>query len=227
MVNGIDVFVEVGRKRVFAGAVAWPGWCRVGRDEESALETLAAYGERYARGIASAGLAFEPPTDASAFTVIERIAGDGATDFGVPHRSGQIDERTVTGAELDQMLAMLLATWVTFGEMVDAHAGVELRLGPRGGGRSLAKIADHVIGAQAGYQTSTGGRFKPDEDAPHEQQTARVLDAVIELWQIRAGGGDPPRTPRPGKTFWTLPYFARRSAWHVLDHAWESEDRAT
>ena len=45
----VDVVLEVGRKRVFACAVDWPGWCRSGRDEESALESLAAYAERYAR----------------------------------------------------------------------------------------------------------------------------------------------------------------------------------
>ena len=227
MNKGIETYIEVGKKKVFAGAVAWPGWCRVGRDEASALDALAAYAQRYARGICTAGVTFEPPADASAFTIVERIAGDGATDFGVPHRSGQIDERTVTGAELDEMLAMLLATWVTFGEIVDAHRDVALRLGPRGGGRSVAKITDHVIGAQGGYLTSFGGRFKLDEHTPHDEQTTAALEATIELWQIRAGGGDPPRTPRPGQTFWTLPYFARRSAWHVLDHAWEIEDRAT
>ncbi|CAN5828742.1 hypothetical protein BH20CHL8_BH20CHL8_11020 [soil metagenome] len=25
---------------------------------------------------------------------------------------------------------------------------------------------------------------------------------------------------------WTPRYFVRRAAWHVLDHAWEIEDRA-
>jgi hypothetical protein len=26
---------------------------------------------------------------------------------------------------------------------------------------------------------------------------------------------------------WSPRYFARRAAWHVLDHAWEIEDRVT
>jgi hypothetical protein len=30
--------------------------------------------------------------------------------------------------------------------------------------------------------------------------------------------GEPART-------WTLPFLIRRCAWHVLDHAWEMEDR--
>jgi len=29
----------------------------------------------------------------------------------------------------------------------------------------------------------------------------------------------------PGKK-WTVRYAARRIAWHVLDHAWEMQDRA-
>lgn len=36
--------------------------------------------------------------------------------------------------------------------------------------------------------------------------------------------GLPERGPRGGK-LWTPRYFVRRLAWHVLDHAWEIEDR--
>lgn len=41
----------------------------------------------------------------------------------------------------------------------------------------------------------------------------------------RTGDADPPnwRTTPP----WPPRYFVRRSAWHVLDHAWEIEDRAS
>jgi len=44
----MDVYVEAGSKRVFAGAVEWPGWCRSERDEVGALAALAEYGSRYA-----------------------------------------------------------------------------------------------------------------------------------------------------------------------------------
>ena len=39
MIAGQDVpiYLEIGQKRIFAGSVAWPGWCRSGRDEASAL----------------------------------------------------------------------------------------------------------------------------------------------------------------------------------------------
>jgi hypothetical protein len=34
----------------------------------------------------------------------------------------------------------------------------------------------------------------------------------------------PPQGPRGGSR-WTPRYFVRRAAWHILDHAWEIEDR--
>jgi hypothetical protein len=38
--------------------------------------------------------------------------------------------------------------------------------------------------------------------------------------------GEPVRTGPRGGVRWTARYYVRRSAWHVLDHAWEIEDRA-
>ena len=38
--------------------------------------------------------------------------------------------------------------------------------------------------------------------------------------------GKPIQDPRNTKKPWTPRYAARRSAWHVLDHAWEIQDRA-
>ncbi|MFI6510447.1 hypothetical protein ACIBCT_22820 [Streptosporangium sp. NPDC050855] len=37
------VYLEIGPKKVFACSVEWPGWCRIGRSEEEALEALATY----------------------------------------------------------------------------------------------------------------------------------------------------------------------------------------
>ena len=58
----IAVYLEIGPKRTFAGAVEWPGWCRIGRGEEEALEALLAYAPRYARVVEAAGLT--APADA-------------------------------------------------------------------------------------------------------------------------------------------------------------------
>jgi hypothetical protein len=44
---GLAVYLEVGAKRTFAGAVDWPGWSRGARDEAGAIDALVAYGQRY------------------------------------------------------------------------------------------------------------------------------------------------------------------------------------
>ena len=34
MPTPVDCLIEAGSRRTFASAVAWPGWCRAGRDED-------------------------------------------------------------------------------------------------------------------------------------------------------------------------------------------------
>ena len=59
---------------MFACALEWPGWCRRGRLEDLALQTLAAYAPRYAEVARRAGLTFLPweAGQAAGFTVTER-----------------------------------------------------------------------------------------------------------------------------------------------------------
>ena len=52
MTRSIEVYIEAGSKRVFAGALDWPGWCRSAKDEDGALAALVAYGPRYAAVLA-------------------------------------------------------------------------------------------------------------------------------------------------------------------------------
>jgi hypothetical protein len=49
---------------------------------------------------------------------------------------------------------------------------------------------------------------------------------VLEGLEHAVTDGIPARGPRGGKR-WSAPYFVRRAAWHVLDHAWEIEDRSS
>jgi len=80
----IDVYLEIGDKRTFAGAIDWPGWCRIGRDEESALQALVDSGPRYADVLHAAKIAFQAPADLSALVVVERLEGNTTTNFGAP-----------------------------------------------------------------------------------------------------------------------------------------------
>jgi hypothetical protein len=217
------VYLEVGSKRVFAGAVEWPGWCRSGRDEEGALEALAAYGRRYKAAVGSAGRGFSAPKDASLFQVVERLKGNASTDFGVPGTPPASDDRPVDRAEGRRLAGLLEACWATLDRTAEAAVGISLRKGPRGGGRDLDQIVRHVLEAETGYLPKIGGRYRTPEGEDIADHSEEVREVALEAVSARARGDRMP--PTRGST-WALRYFVRRDAWHVLDHAWEIEDRA-
>jgi hypothetical protein len=214
----IDVYVESGRKRVFAGGLAWPGWCRSGRDEDAALDALVEAAGRYAVAIGSAGGRFPRVTSSSALRVVERLIGNATTDFGAPAIAPSDDEEPMTAAERRRWSALLEASWMAFDRSAKRHRGGRLRTGPRGGGRDLAKIVAHVAHTELAYLTKLGGL------PPKEPTDRAVRAAVLEVLDLRARGEPAPRTPRSG-SLWSPRYYVRRSAWHALDHAWEIEDR--
>ena len=59
--DNFSVYLEVGKKRTFAGAVDWPGWCRSGRSDEDAIAALLASAPRYAQVLAAAQTFFAIP----------------------------------------------------------------------------------------------------------------------------------------------------------------------
>jgi hypothetical protein len=223
--NQIDVYLEIGKKRAFAGAVDWPGWCRGGRDEGAALQALCDCGPRYARVLELAGLEFQPPADVSAFAVVERLAGNATTDFGAPDVAPSGDLRPVAAAELRRFQALLQACWRAFDAAARAATGKELRKGPRGGGRELEGVVQHVLGADGGYLARLAWKVEKGEAASLADELARTRQAILDALAAAAHGGVPERGPRGGVR-WTPRYFVRRVAWHVLDHAWEIEDRS-
>jgi hypothetical protein len=218
----IEVYLETGSKRTFAGALDWPGWCRSGRDEESALQVLLEYGPRYARAVRSARLDFSAPAETSVFTIIERLKGNATTDFGAPDASPAGDTRPIKEAELERFRSLLQACWKSFDAAASAAAGRELRKGPRGGGRELDGIAQHLLDSDAAYLSSLGWKIKPD-DVP-DKALSQIREATLKALEATAGIGVPEPGPRGGKR-WTARYFVRRLAWHLLDHTWELEDR--
>jgi hypothetical protein len=224
----IPVYLEIGKKRTFAGALDWPGWCRSGPDEESALQALVDYGARYAHALSTTGkkreFGFHTPADVSSFVVVERIKGDATTDFGAPGHAPKRDSKPVDDAEFARLQAILKACWRAFDRAVKSATGSELRKGPRGGGRELEAVVQHVLGADGGYLSSLGWKVAQDETADLNDELKRTRKAILEGLKAAAHGEIPRRGPRGGLR-WPLRYFVRRSAWHVLDHAWEIEDR--
>lgn len=224
MPNAMPVYLEIGKKRTFAGAVDWPGWCRSGRDEGAALQALLASGPRYAHVLRAAGVDFSPPADLSAFLVVERLAGSATTDFGAPEAVLSGDSLPVDAAELERLQALMAACWQAFAAAAQGAADKELSRGPRGGGRDLDAIMQHVIDGHASYlariawkQPKQAGASLDEELAASQTATASALDAA-------ARGLTPTRGPRGG-VIWAPRTFVRRVAWHLLDHAWEIEER--
>ena len=204
------VVLEVGSSRTFAAALDWPGWCRSGRDEHAALAALADYLPRYAPVIARAGLTV--PSDT--FTVEERLSGTMTTNFGAPDGVAAADREPPAAKEAARIASLVGAAWAEFDSIV-AVTPQELRKGPRGGGRDRDKMVDHVLGAEASYARNVGVRHKVP--ALDDADAIESLRAAI-LAALRAATPD---------TKWPTRYAARRIAWHVLDHAWEMQDRAT
>jgi len=218
----VDVYLEIGARRTFAAALDWPGWCRMGRDEATALQNLFEYGPRCARILRSAGLGFEAPDDISAFVIVEHLKGNATTDFGAPDLLPTGDTRPLDDPELRHLQTILQAGWRAFDTATEMARGKALRTGPRGGGRTLDGIVQHVLGAETGYLSQLGGKVSPPENSPLSPEPIR--QAILRTLTASAHGEIAPYGPRGGKR-WPPRYFVRREAWHVLDHAWEMEDR--
>lgn len=195
------VYLENGKTWSFACALEWPGWCRRGKGEEAAIEALLDYVPRYRK---VAGSRWKP----GEIEVIGRIAGDATTDFGAPHSIGAWDRQPLPKAERTSQLKLLQRAWDYFDDVV-ASAPAALRKGPRGGGRDRDKIVAHVQEAERAYAPKAGVRVPPRTPWPEQRQ--------LILAGLRGDDSD---------FGWPWPYVVRRMAWHVLDHAWEIEDRS-
>jgi hypothetical protein len=209
------VYLEIGTRRVFAGALEWPGWGRFGKSEELALDALVRYAPRYAVVAERAGIAF--PAEPGEPMVVERLQGSATTDFGAPDKVAEADAEPLTAAQAGRVAALVAAAWAVLDEVV-AGAPAELRKGPRGGGRDRDKIVDHVLGAEAAYARKLGIKHRQPamDDAA---AIAALREDIVAALRAPSDGTAP--VPRG----WPPRYAARRIAWHVLDHAWEIEDR--
>jgi hypothetical protein len=215
-VAGVRVAIEAGTKRVFASALDWPGWCRSGKSEQLAIEALAAYGERYAAVAKAAAISF-PKQPAAGLTIVERLRGDATTDFGAPSAQAKLEAQSMTKAEVERMCALVSATWTVLDRVVKG-APPELRKGPRGGGRDRDKIVDHVLSAECGYAPKLGLKLV---EPPRGDRAAISAHRQALLDAFRKGAdGKPVREGARSARYW-----ARRIAWHAMDHAWEIEDR--
>jgi hypothetical protein len=217
MTKPILVTIEHTPKKTFASAADWPGWSRSGKTEELALEALAAYAPRYAVIAGAERRRFAAAAGVDDLEVVERRAGSGGTEFGVPSRPTDHDARPTDAEEAARLAELVEAAWAFFDRTAE-EAPEELRKGPRGGGRNTSKVVAHVMDADRAYAGEIG--IKVREFAPDDGAAIRAMRAAM-LEVLRAARAGEPLAGRR----WPARYAAHRIAWHALDHAWEIEDR--
>ena len=216
---GLRVVLEVAPKRSFASALDWPGWSRSAKAADEALEALLAYAPRYAKVAKRAKVAFSPPATARGVKIVERQKGSAGTEFGVPSSTARPESDPLPTRELNRLIDLLEASWATFDAAVRKAEGTTLTLGPRGGGRQVPKMIEHVREAESAYVHQIGTKASG-------QSMSELRRSFVEALRLLAAGEDLP-TPNKVKKPWTPRYAVRRSAWHALDHAWEIEDRSS
>ena len=203
--------METGRTKCFASALDWPGWARAARDPDAALAALETYRSRYAAVLGAGGL--DVPT--GGLFVAASEPGDATTDFGAPSVICELDRRALRSTTRSSLAAFVSACWTRF-DAVAARTG-ELRAGPRGGGRSVAKMVAHVHGADVAYARALGLRV----DALGDDDLDAVRALRSRVLAVLQGHAEADREGR-----WPHRYAARRIAWHACDHLFELEDRA-
>jgi hypothetical protein len=164
-----------------------------------------------------------PARAGESFEVIERIpapAGEAfsAVDFGAIDQPCRRDSEPLSKADAQRIAGIVEAAWATLDAVV-AGAPAELRKGPRGGGRDRDKVYAHVLGAEVAYARKIGVRHK--QPAPDDAAAIAALRSDVAA-ALRAARSAQPLAEKG----WLPRYAARRIAWHVLDHAWEIEDRS-
>lgn len=219
MGSDLRVTLELGPKgkRVAAVAPDWPGLERGAKSKEAALAALESYRLRYQEVAKRAGREDEFAT-AGTIDLVESYTGPGSTDFwGISFGFSSIDLEPLSSAAIQRQLDLLAACWSFFDD-VRHKVSAEMRKGPRGGGRDRDTIVRHVLaseqewGKKLGLPRSVGAVVTDAEGLDDFRRSYR--EAVMSFHSE----GHKART-------WPLSYLIRHTAFHVMDHAWEMEDK--
>ena len=210
-------------KKFVAYAIDWPGWSRGAKTADDALETFAAYRERYRPIAVRAGLEHEFD-DAGDLDVVEDRVGTGSVDFwAISFSPSSFESEPMDAAELERKLTILQACWQYFDD-VAARVSPEMRRGPRGGGRDRDTIIRHTVRVESedfakkvGLKIPERGALEPGALQPYRSDYVDAMRAYQRAYQRG-------EVTRPMRS-WTLAFLVRHSAFHTMDHAWEMEDK--
>jgi len=217
LISGLPVALEIGpKRRVFAQAVGWPGWCRPARDEARATDALVRYADRYRHAVGTLGapLGIGPPVP----TIVERVVGTATTDFGAPDAILASDRGPLAAGEPQKLAAFLDACWSTFDAALGSVPSRDRGLKPEVG-RAPETVRLHLLDALRAYATWLA-KPVPRLDQARVEESEREIRAFVRAAVSALPTGVAFANERhPG------PYMVRRECWHALDHAWELEDR--
>lgn len=208
-------------KRFVAYAIDWPGLERNGKTVVEAFEKMDAYRQRYRVIAERAGYlaAYEKVPPAK---IVQDYEGTGSTDFwGISFAHGPNDHEPLSDSDLEQQLSLLNACWDEFDD-IGERVSPEMQRGPRGGGRNRDEIVSHLVYAELTWLKKLDIRPEFKEILPFEQRKIHHQGVIDELRRrhqeglpVKAKGGPP----------WKVRFTIRHLAYHVMDHAWEMEDK--
>jgi hypothetical protein len=183
---------------------------------EGALEKLASYADRY-RGVAAmAGLSGDFPSTLT-FKIVEEVPGTGSTDFwGISWVAATTEQGQMSEEECERKLAILRACWKYF-DRVAARVSAELRKGPRGGGRDRDQIIRHIFANEREWARMLAIDI-PEDAMLTAKGRAKHRNAYVRAIRKYNAAGKSARS-------WRLQFLLRHTAYHVMDHAWEMEDK--
>jgi hypothetical protein len=216
--DDLRLILEIGKKRrVVAGAMDWPGLDRWGTSEEDAIEKLLSYLPRYAPVARRVrlGAALERERDVD---VVERVPGSSSTDFwGIAHVPSETERNVLPADALERRLELLQGCWAEFDAVAERISG-ELRPGPRSAGRTRDQIVRHVLINEPEQMTRKVEVRTPPEEVLDPAGLVRHRAATLAAIRAYNEASKPART-------WPIQFLVRRIAHHLMDHAWELEDR--
>lgn len=218
------IFVEIGQKRTFAGSLEWPGWCRGGKDQGSALQALLDYAARFSQIAEIAGLDFALPSSREDFDPKEVVEGNATTSFGAPAIILKADRQPAAAGDYQKWRKLLTSSWAALDGIIQSAAGKQLRKGPRGGGRDLEGILSHLVEGDLAYLRKAAVSYRGAGSQDQVADLLAIRSLILEVLETAERQGLPEHGPRGGE-IWPIRFFVRRVVWHTLDHAWEIEDR--
>jgi hypothetical protein len=219
MTSQLRVLVEqpTRGKRWVAVAADWPGLERGGKTEDEAVEKLARYVPRYLPVAKRVRLASELAIQTD-LDIVGRYPGVGSTDFWA---SRSRPRRSTASRSTRRPSTARCGCCVRRGPSSTRNGRPRFGGPPAGcpGRRPLPRPDRSACSGERGWRLLKRVKAKSElEDLLTAGGLAHHRDRFVEAMRAWYAEGKPLGN-------WTIPYLLRHTAYHVLDHTWEMQDR--